>query len=632
MAETLTKPKPAAAPAAAAKPAAAPRDSVREVFETIVFVVALVLMLKLFVVEAFVIPTGSMAETLYGYHKNVTCKECGYTFPVNSSDEVDPQDGVTKLVTGACCPNCRFPYNWVEAAVKQKVPFLDKKPKEKEAEFSPESGDRVLVHKALYHFTPPTRGDVVVFKFPVDPQINFTAQNYIKRLWGLGGETLAIYRGDLYMATGVDYPAGSADSAGRPLYPRPDNPMSMWEGPDVNILSRTRPQYKSPLGNDYTYHNGETALDTFEKSRADGFPGDTGRFGMLRKTDAQALAMRRIVYNNEFQSAHLPPRWGADGNGWEQDNAAQPRTFTHSGGTFGWVRYAHRLSRQMTEEERLAKGGDYIENWGWHEINEGKSYQSGMFPLAEITNFLGYNAGYVGDPGSDGRLPRPPRMGHEYWVGDLMSECTVKVSGPADEVVMELSKGTNRFQARFTGGTVTLTRTGPRGKQLAARPSPITRAGTHALRFANVDCRLRVWVDGTKIDFGTDADYSPSDAAGFDAAIGAVASAAFAPAADGHTLENDVAAPASLGAKGAVEFSKVVLWADTFFTPDDHYPYADPGNPVDTFYVQPGHYLCLGDNSGQSSDSRKWGLVPQRLMLGKAVFVFFPFSRIGFIK
>ena len=52
----------------------------------------------------------------------------------------------------------------------------------------------------------------------------------------------------------------------------------------------------------------------------------------------------------------------------------------------------------------------------------------------------------------------------------------------------------------------------------------------------------------------------------------------------------------------------------------------------DIFYVQPGHYLCLGDNSAQSSDSRSWGLVPERLMLGKAVFVFFPPARVGFIK
>ena len=59
--------------------------------QCVVFVVVLVLLLKSFVAEAFVIPTGSMAETLLGYQKNVTCPECNYEFPVNCSQEVDPQ-------------------------------------------------------------------------------------------------------------------------------------------------------------------------------------------------------------------------------------------------------------------------------------------------------------------------------------------------------------------------------------------------------------------------------------------------------------------------------------------------------------------------------------------------------------
>ena len=73
----------------------------------------------------------------------------------------------------------------------------------------------------------------------------------------------------------------------------------------------------------------------------------------------------------------------------------------------------------------------------------------------------------------------------------------------------------------------------------------------------------------------------------------------------------------------------IKLHRDVYYTrkPDPHRP-----AKADIFYVQPGHYLCLGDNSAQSSDSRKWGLVPERLMLGKAVFVFFPLGRIGFIK
>jgi hypothetical protein len=90
------------------KSAGEPKDSFREIVETIVFVIVLVLMLKTFVAEAFVIPTGSMATTLLGYHRNVTCPSCGYTFPVNISAEVDPQNRIPETITGCTCPNCRL--------------------------------------------------------------------------------------------------------------------------------------------------------------------------------------------------------------------------------------------------------------------------------------------------------------------------------------------------------------------------------------------------------------------------------------------------------------------------------------------------------------------------------------------
>src|SRR5262249_35570122 len=91
-----------------AAPPGTPRhaQSTREVVETIVFVVVLVLLLKSFAAEAFVIPTGSMAETLYGYQANVKCPKCKFDFPVNYSGVVDPQDGHPRLVDYCTCPNC----------------------------------------------------------------------------------------------------------------------------------------------------------------------------------------------------------------------------------------------------------------------------------------------------------------------------------------------------------------------------------------------------------------------------------------------------------------------------------------------------------------------------------------------
>jgi hypothetical protein len=112
-AEIVLNPKTVAPPATAPKKAdpaksTESKDSFREVVETIVFVVVLVLLLKTFLAEAFVIPTGSMATTLLGYQKEVTCQKCGFPFLVNASKEADPQETHRQDVVSCKCPNCQY--------------------------------------------------------------------------------------------------------------------------------------------------------------------------------------------------------------------------------------------------------------------------------------------------------------------------------------------------------------------------------------------------------------------------------------------------------------------------------------------------------------------------------------------
>ena len=48
--------------------------------------------------------------------------------------------------------------------------------------------------------------------------------------------------------------------------------------------------------------------------------------------------------------------------------------------------------------------------------------------------------------------------------------------------------------------------------------------------------------------------------------------------------------------------------------------------PEDTYTLDPGNYFALGDNSYNSSDSRNWGPVPQRNIMGRGLFVYWPFG------
>jgi len=100
-------PKPAPAPSATAtKKDEADKDTFRELIETVVFVVVLVLMLKTFLAEAFVIPTGSMANTLLGYHYKEICEDCRYPNLINASAEAEPQNNRAVRITGYKCTNC----------------------------------------------------------------------------------------------------------------------------------------------------------------------------------------------------------------------------------------------------------------------------------------------------------------------------------------------------------------------------------------------------------------------------------------------------------------------------------------------------------------------------------------------
>ncbi len=161
--------------------------SFREVLESLAIALVLAFMFKAFAAEAYVIPTGSMATTLMGRHKDINCEQCGFPFQISASEEsndssdqpIDPAH-LPRILAGTC-PQCRFT-NYVGPDNTEGKTFLSF------------NGDRIFVNKCCFNFRTPTRWNVTVFRYPGKPQVN-----YIKRCVGVEGETLRIGNGDIFV-------------------------------------------------------------------------------------------------------------------------------------------------------------------------------------------------------------------------------------------------------------------------------------------------------------------------------------------------------------------------------------------------------------------------------------------------
>ncbi|MDY6913384.1 MAG: signal peptidase I [Planctomycetota bacterium] len=150
---------------------------VRDTVESIWVAIMLALVLRAFMVEAFVIPTGSMAPRLMGEHWDLRCPQCGYEYAFGLPREAAQHFSRSRKLTptGATCPNCGHPYPYTARPA-----YVN-------------GGDRVLVLKYIYSFKDPRPWDVVVFR---NPQNN--RENYIKRLIGMPGETIEIVHGNIF--------------------------------------------------------------------------------------------------------------------------------------------------------------------------------------------------------------------------------------------------------------------------------------------------------------------------------------------------------------------------------------------------------------------------------------------------
>ncbi|MBN1589555.1 MAG: hypothetical protein JW888_08580 [Pirellulales bacterium] len=506
----------------------------RESVEAVAIAFVLAFLFRAFEAEAFVIPTGSMATTLMGRHKDVTCPKCGYPYQVGASNGVDSETGEITPgsdVIGCVCPMCHH-----EMDARQDRAF---------------SGDRILVNKFVYHFEDPKRWDVTVFKYPEGAKTNF-----IKRLVGLPNETLRIHHGDLSVRK-----------------------------------------------------NGEST------------------FSLVRKPPDKLRATLQTVHDNDYvlpeemSSQGWPTRWQIDDvlQGWTA--ADDHRSFSNDGSSDSeaWLRYRHFVPNARV----------------WEAVDQG------VLPLGYrpdpqlISDFCAYNNGV------DRSGNRQRGLGL-HWVGDLAVSCTVDVRGSQGQMVLELVEGGQQMQCRIdvATGRAELAISGTTFRRSGA--TPISRPGAYRLLFANVDDQLQLWVDDTLVAFDGPTTYEPlgnttpqpADLAPVGiATLGAdlqvrhlkVLRDIYYIAVRGHEprLLFDYRFPYEVFGNSITEET-----VGLFFSSPNRWPraFSNESMPPVEFALGKDQFLMLGDNSPQSKDSRVWATVDRRLLIGKALFIYWPHS------
>ncbi len=653
--ESTAKPAPKPKPSPAALRSEEIKHAAhRETVESIAVAIILALLFRAFIAEAFVIPTGSMAPTLMGEHKDLFCSQCSAQFQVGAS--VEPRAGAT--VVGGICYNCGH------------LESLDLVENRGHQNFS---GDRILVSKFAYALSDPNRWDVAVFKFPGNPK-----QNYIKRIVGLPGETLMIHHGDVY-ARPLDVGGRAADSADgdladdsvadrtfRILRKSPDKLLAM-----AHHVYHSR--YQSPLLNDAGYPSpwqpwepGATAPPD------DSWTVRTGEEGLIAEVATESDDWKWLRY---FHRKADFEQWEAAEQGLSigptDPYSSQAITDFYSYNTYLHVpaREVFKLTPQQVARER----GESL----WGRLTGMFRSPAGVFRAdyrpGDLIQFEGRMGLGQNDTADDGM----------HWVGDLILAADVETTSDSRALLLEIVEAGVRYQCEFdlTDGTATLaildgdTRhsfADDESSSTSVSASTAVKAGKRVrLRFSNADDQLLLWVDDRVVafdgpttfdhrDFRTaDEDrpyYRPGDHPLDAAPVGIAVRGGSATVRElkidrdkyyistkstsGGLNDYDVGAIAARFRDGRRALTIQQYLADP--SAWDEFSGWEARRSV-SFDLDRQQYFPMGDNSPESQDARCWinsppfdpvapeaylwadkNYVPRDLLVGKALLVFWP--------
>ena len=597
----------------------------REMVEAFVVAFMLALLFRAFIAEAFVIPTGSMAPTLMGAHKDVFCDRCNQNFPVGASHErttgIQPQ-----VVVAGTCPNCRH-LNSFDLTKSENTTF---------------NGDRILVSKFAYTLADPERFDVIVFKFPGNPK-----QNYIKRLVGLPNEVLTIHEGDIFTKH-IDSDEGEkseiirkpADKLLAMRHHVYDSSFQSQALIDAKYPSRLQPWVEGAT---------EPPTDTWQIKRS----SDDGLSATIKTNDAQRHWLR---YFHRFPSESQWIDIDA-GQSMEDVDPYSSRLVTdfYPYGSFETVR-ARSVYRRLPGELPAGTSGF------------GKMWATGKSIIAGADYEL--NPSYT--PGESPRQfgGRIKDGSGTHWVGDLIMEADVETTAGTKELQLELVESGVGFRCVInleTGDAVMrIVDVEPRLFERSPNPTAATnlRAGQrHQLRFSNCDNELLLWIDDELVEFDSparfDFDYirkkddrgpkhfakNPMDGAPAGLAVSGGEATVHQLRIDRDKYYIATRNPSSLEDYEGWSTSQI---RDVFGKPDEWNDFGGWNSRRSvSFDLKADQFFPMGDNSPHSLDARCWartkvepGLpsrfkdqaykwsdasyVPRDLLVGKALVVFWP--------
>jgi signal peptidase I len=606
----------------------------RETIEALAVAIILALLFRVFLAEAFVIPTGSMAPTLMGAHKDIFCSRCECRFQIGAS--VEREYAQANIVVGGVCPNCRT------------MNSLDLANNPNHGTFN---GDRIVVNRFQYAIYDPERWDVVVFKFPGNPK-----QNYIKRLVGLPNETLTLRHGDVFAR-----PTGDSQAPETILRKSPSKVLAM-----SHLVHDTKFQSTDLSASNYPDRWQPWELNA-ETPPQDSWQVKYDAIG-LRATVQTGGAEKWMRYFH---------RWPSESQ-WKDIEAGKPLSVNpySSRAITDFYSYAEVAVNPgfVYDEAPSPTGGSRFERF----LNNGYSrgvfssrYQSG----GPISQFQG-----AADKLLDhDRLSVLGVRDGSHWVGDLMMATNIETDEEAKAITLELVRAGIRYQCRFdlaTGMATLVILDGDRELTFSeAQPkaqADVYSGERHEIRMSNYDQELQVWVDGEVVEFDAPTTYDGNEfrridqdrphwtaSHPLDAAPVGIAVAGGSATVEWLQVKRDqyyIAVKSTMnGLTDYQNFSQV-----TGQRPSAEAMQALMGRPKEwqdfdwtvrqsvTFELKQDQYFPMGDNSPGSLDARSWAgktpppmpdevikdawkwrdvsYVPRDLMVGKAVAVFWPHS------